>query len=453
MKIVITHSYFIEEDLAEQQIMKPYPPLGLLYVSGYLKQAGFDVEVFDSTFSNKEAWQAFMLEKQADVVFFYANLITKRNTLELTSFLKQHTQATLIGGGPDVTYNAKNYLSNGFDFLVVGEGEETSKELLTAFKDKLPWDALLGLAYLKDGALVQNPPRTKIKDLSELSLPDIASIDFNRYLDTWEKHHGVRMASVSTQRGCPYTCKWCSTAVYGQSYRRRPAELVAEEIEQLTKTYNIEGIWFVDDVFTVSHKWIKSLHAEFLNRKIKIRFECITRAERLTNEILDLLKEMGCFRIWIGAESGSQKIIDAMDRRVDIHKVREMINLTKEKGMEAGTFIMVGYPGEGLPEVKETVQHLKNATPSQLTATIAYPIKGTSLYTEIEEEISTPINWTRQTDRDLDFNRKHPRSFYQYALRYILNKYRFYSHTGFKKWEFALKAQILYLSMLRSKWF
>ena len=138
----------------------------------------------------------------------------------------------------------------------------------------------------------------------------IHNINIQKYLDTWKTNHGKSSMTISTQRGCPYTCKWCSTAVYGQSYRRRPAHLVVEEMKMLKEKYNPDAIWFVDDVFTVSHKWLTEFHSEITKKNAIIPFECITRAERLNDEILQLLKEIGCFRIWIGAESGSQKIID-----------------------------------------------------------------------------------------------------------------------------------------------
>jgi anaerobic magnesium-protoporphyrin IX monomethyl ester cyclase len=198
-------------------------------------------------------------------------------------------------------------------------------------------------------------------------------------------------------------------------------EQVVDEIEYLQSHYGVNGLWFVDDVFTVSHKWIEALHAEFKTRNIKIDFEIITRAERLNERVLSLLKDMGCFRIWIGAESGSQKIIDAMDRRVKVGDVEKMINATKASGMEAGTFIMLGYPGEGLKEIKETVNYLKKAMPNQLTTTIAYPIKGTSLYEDVSDTLIIPDVWEKHTDRDLDFNRRHPKAFYRIGLRYLLS--------------------------------
>ena len=153
-----------------------------------------------------------------------------------------------------------------------------------------------------------------------------------------------------------------------------------------------------------------------------IPFECITRAERLNDHILQLLKEAGCFRIWIGAESGSQKIIDAMDRRVDVNVVKEAIQKTNALGMETGTFIMVGYPGEDEQDIKETIIYLKAANPSHFTITIAYPIKGTSLYNDIEDKITVQPDWETSTDREIDFTRTYPKKFYDFAVRRIVNE-------------------------------
>jgi len=193
----------------------------------------------------------------------------------------------------------------------------------------------------------------------------------------------------------------------------------------LKDTYNPDTIWFVDDVFTVSHKWLEAFHDEVIKQDAIIPFECITRAERLNDDILKLLKEAGCYRIWIGAESGSQKIIDAMDRRVDVDVVKEAIQKTNALDMESGTFIMVGYPGENEKDINDTIIYLKAANPTHFTITVAYPIKGTSLYNDIEDKITIKPNWETSTDRDIDFTRTYPRKFYDYAVRRIVNEVNF----------------------------
>ncbi len=429
MSLILTHAYYIYDDPKELHIMKPYAPLGLLYISSYLNDKNVENHVFDSTFYSQEEQLAFIQKKQPRAVAIYTNLMTKINVVKLVKILNSDPEygfPKIILGGPDITYNCENYLKTGTDFLIIGEGEQTTLELYQAIIDNDDYRTITGIAFLENNKLKKTPPRIKIKDLSELPLPNRAAIPIEKYLDTWKTYHGKSSMTISTQRGCPYTCKWCSTAVYGQSYRRRPADMVAAELRMLKDTYNPDSIWFVDDVFSVSHKWIRSFHKEVIKQDAIIPFECITRAERLDDEILQLLKESGCFRIWIGAESGSQKIIDAMDRRVDVNVVKEAIQKTNAIGMETGTFIMVGYPGEDETDINETINYLKAANPTHFTITVAYPIKGTSLYNEIEDKITVQPNWEVSTDRDIDFKRTYKRKYYDFTVRRIVNEVNYF---------------------------
>lgn len=439
MSILLTHSYFLYEDDKEAKIMKPYPPLGLLYISAYLKEQNLENKVFDSTFSSPEEQLLFIERNKPKIVAIYTNLMTKINVVKLVKTLKNESKygfPTLILGGPDITYNCENYLGTGADFLIIGEGEETMFELSSALLSKSDFKNIQGIAYLQNNQVVKTDERVKMKDLANLPIPNREAIAMQPYLNTWKTHHGKSSMTISTQRGCPYTCKWCSTAVYGLSYRRRPAQQVVNEIKLLQDNYQPDALWFVDDVFTVSHKWIAEFHAEMLKNKLNIPFEIITRAERLNEEILQKLKEIGCFRIWIGAESGSQKIIDAMDRRVDVETVKEMIQMTNALGMESGTFIMLGYPGETEDDIKKTITYLKEANPTHYTITVAYPIKGTSLYNEIEDKITVHPNWETSTDRDLDFERTYNRKYYKYAVRKMVNEVEFQK----LQYKFGMKA-------------
>jgi len=445
MNILFTHAYYLSDDLKEQKIMKPYPPLGLLYVSAYLISKGIPNDVFDSTFSSKEEQLAFILERKPKIISIYTNLMTKIEIVKLIKTLKTKLYGfpKIILGGPDVTYNVENYLKAGADFLVIGEGEETTHELYNSIINKGDFSGVNGIAYLENGAVVKTLARTKFKELDELPLPNRDAIPIEKYLETWKKNHGESSMTISTQRGCPYTCKWCSTAVYGQSYRRRPAHLVAREMKMLKEKYNPNAIWFVDDVFTISHKWLTTFHEEVVKQKAQIRFECITRAERLNDEILQLLKDAGCFRIWIGAESGSQKIIDLMDRRVDVNHVKKIIQKTNSLGIETGTFIMLGYPGETEEDILTTIEYLKDANPTHYTITIAYPIKGTSLYKEVEKDITVRPDWETSTDREIDFKRSYSRKYYDYAVKKVVNEVEF--HKEFVKEESRDLVKILKL--------
>ena len=450
MSILFTHAYYLSDDEKEQKIMKPYPPLGLLYVSAYLKTKNIDNVVFDSTFYSNQAQLDFIFDKKPKIVCIYTNLMTKIEVIKLIKTLKtdKYNFPKIILGGPDVTYNIENYLRAGADFLTIGEGEETTFELYNAILSNTNFNAINGIAFIENETVIQTAARTKFKELDELPLPNREAIPNEKYLETWKNNHGESSMTISTQRGCPYTCKWCSTAVYGQSYRRRPAHLVAQEMKMLKDKYKPDAIWFVDDVFTISHKWLIAFHDEVVKQKAQIRFECITRAERLTDEILQLLKEAGCFRIWIGAESGSQKVIDLMDRRVDVNHVKKMIQNTNTLGIETGTFIMLGYPGETISDIYTTIKYLKQSNPTLYTITIAYPIKGTSLYNEIESKITVLPNWETSTDRDIDFTRTYSRKFYKYAVSKVVNEVEFYRNWQRKNYKKALiqKGKSLLLS-------
>ncbi len=425
MKVLLTHGYFLQEDEREQQIMKPYPPLGILYISSYLEEREIEHEVFDTTFSSETEWWTYVEEKKPDVIAFYVNLMTKVKIIHLIRKIRSSEELTstkIVLGGPDITYNEENYLEAGADFLVIGEGEETFTELVQCLKSNDSLEDVNGLTYRQQGEIKRNKPRIRVKEVDFLPLPNRSRFPIEKYLATWKKAHGKSALNVSTQRGCPYTCKWCSTAVYGQSYRRRSPEKVVEELKTLMETYQPDTFWFVDDVFTVSHKWMRGFAEAMKAADLKVQYECITRAERMNEEIIQILKETGCFRVWIGAESGSQKIIDAMDRRVDIDVVRDQLIATQKAGIETGTFIMVGYPGETYDDILKTATYLESALPDQFTITKSYPIKGTSLYDEVESEITKQPDWFSSTDREIDFKREYPDHFYEAAIRYIHNR-------------------------------
>src|SRR6266487_2495869 len=434
MKIILTHGYFLSEDLKEQLIMRPYPPLGILYISSYLEQNNFPNDVYDSTFSTLEQLKEYLLKERPDLIGIYTNLMTKLNVLKIIQFIKnsrsfKHTK--IILGGPEVRNHKEKFLHYGADIIVFGEGEETMLEIVTAYSKQNNPDLhnLQGTSF-KDanGNVITSAERVLIRDINQLPFANRSKIDLQQYFDAWKKRHGISMVNVNTMRGCPYSCKWCSRAVYGGSYRRRNPQLVADEIQWLQDHYQFDKIWFVDDVFTINHRWLREFANEVQQRKLIISYEIITRADRLNEEAVQLLKQSGCFRVWIGAESGSQKIIDAMDRRVKVEQVRSMIQLVKFYGMEAGTFIMLGYPGEDEKDIKETLLHLKHSDPDHFTITVAYPIKGTPLYTEVENVFIKDLPWESTTDRDIDFKRAYSRRYYDHAMQWIQSEMQYYKN-------------------------
>jgi anaerobic magnesium-protoporphyrin IX monomethyl ester cyclase len=431
MKIFLTHAYYLNEDENELRIMKPYVPLGILYLSSFLKQHGFDVELYDSTFKSSDDQKKKLIESKPDVIAIYCNLMTKLNVLPLMKFIKsapELAESKIILGGPEPPFYSEEFLNAGADIIVEGEGEVTMKELcdeLASGEDNL--NKVSGIIFKNSqGKIIKNSPREMVKEIDELPLPDRESVELELYLKAWKNAHGYSSVSINTMRGCPYTCRWCSHSVYGMSYRRRSPEKTVEEIRYLIEKYNPDVFWFVDDVFTISHKWLRNVNKLLKEQNITIKFECISRSDRLDEDAIKTLKKMGCFRLWIGAESGSQKVLDLMDRRVDAVKTREIIKLTRKYGIEAGTFIMLGYPGEDKNDIQETVKHLKESMPDIFLTTVAYPIKGTPFFQEVEERIITNLPWENRTDRDLTISGRYSKKFYKHANRYLVNEVNYH---------------------------
>lgn len=417
MDLLLTHGYFLHEDPKELRIMKPYAPLGILYLTSHLRAKGFDVEVFDSTFSSREELFRVLNVTAPSVLGVYANLMTRRNVIEILQAAKQVGWKTIVGGPEPAAY-VNEYLQAGADIVVIGEAEKTLEELLPALKEghRASFAKVDGIAFLGEkGAVERTWPRALIADLDHQPWPSRESIEIQKYIDTWRTHHGIGSVSVITARGCPYRCRWCSHAVYGNTHRRRKPAAVVDEIEWILGRYSPDMIWMADDVFTIHHGWLYQYAAEMKRRGLKPPFECISRADRLNSQVADALQELGCFRIWIGSESGSQNILDSMQRGVTVEQVQTAVGLCKSRGIQTGMFLMWGYEGERLEDIEMTVDHVKRADPDIFFTTVAYPIRGTPYFDQVTDRILTPSSWRESSDRDFKIRGRHSRRFYQYA--------------------------------------
>ena len=423
MDILLTHGYFLSEDAQERKIMKPYPPLGLLYISSHLKARGFHVGIFDATFRGFPEFVEYLRRERPPVVGLYCNLMTKRSVLRMIAECRR-TGATVVLGGPEPPHHAERYLEHGADLVIVGEGELTLEELLPrllARPGARDLAGVHGLVYRDEaGRLVRTPPRALIPKLDEQPLPDREAIAIERYLDAWRSRHGMGSVSLLTARGCPYTCRWCSRSVFGETHRRRSAAKVADEVEWLRERYRPDRLWFVDDVFTIHPGFVHAFAAEMQRRGLRVPFECISRADRIDEGVADALARLGCFRLWIGSESGSQRILDKMDRRVTVEQVQRATGLLQRRGIEVGMFIMLGYLGEELPDLEATVEHLKRSAPDVFLTTVAYPIKGTPYYDEVEDQLVDDGAWESRSDRDLRPRARRSVAYYRFARRWIV---------------------------------
>jgi anaerobic magnesium-protoporphyrin IX monomethyl ester cyclase len=414
-ELLLTHGYFLYEDPKELQIMKPYAPLGILYLCSHLRKQGFDVDVFDTTFSNREALFHHLRTETPSVIGIYANLMTRGNVVEILKVAREAGWKTIVGG-PEPGAYALEYLQAGANYVVFGEGELTMQDLLEAFRAGATPSSIHGLAYLDAaGNMHETPQRAQIADLDNQPWPARHAIDVNRYVKTWRDAHGQGSVNFITARGCPYKCRWCSHQVFGQTHRRRDPLLVVDEVEWLLQTYSPDMVWVSDDVFTINHKWIRDYAAEMRRRGLRIPFECISRADRLNAEMLDLLAELGCFRVWIGSESGSQRILDAMDRGVKVEQVQQAVALTRERGIESGMFLMWGYEGEEVDDIEATIKHVSISKPDIFFTTVSYPIKGTPYYQKVSDRLVQLKPWGTSSDREIKIIGRHSKTFYSYA--------------------------------------
>jgi radical SAM superfamily enzyme YgiQ (UPF0313 family) len=415
MKLLLTHAYFLFEDEKERQIMKPYAPLGLLYLSSHLRRQGFAVELYDSTFGSKQELFQLLADESPGVIGVYANLMTRPNALEIIQTARQ-SGWLVIAGGPEPANYPEHYLDAGANVVVAGEGELALEKLLRSNCQPPAWPSIEGLIYRQDdGTIARTQATVLIKDLDAQPWPDRERIDMSRYLETWRAFHGKGSVSLITARGCPYKCNWCSHSVYGMTHRRRSPRAVVDEIEWILDRYNPEMLWLADDVFTIHHGWLFEFAAEMRRRSLSIPFECITRADRINQQVAETLAELRCFRVWIGSESGSQRILNAMQRGVTVQQVRAAVATCKSLGIQTGMFLMWGYEGEEISDIEDTVAHAKACKPDVCFTTVSYPIKGTPYYERIQSRLVMLGDWGKSTDRDLKIRGRHSRRFYQYA--------------------------------------
>lgn len=435
MKIILTHTYFINEDPLEQKVMKPYPPLGILYLSAWLKKHTKDVQVFDTTFSTREKMIAFLDKEKPDVLGIHCNMMTKFVVLELIGYCLKNKIISILGG-PDAATQIDEFLTYGADIIISGEGEETLLAVINHLEkeDKHSLKKISNVSFKEqDGKIISTLRVPSKKQLDGFPFPDRNAINLNLYLDTWEKHHGQRSLSIVTARGCAFTCKWCSHSVYGFTHRRRKPEKVIEELKTLIPKYKPTHLWYVDDVFTVNKHWLKHYARLLKEENIYLPFECIARGDRIDAEIIKILKEMGCYRVWFGAESGSQKILDAMSRGITTIQIENAVGLCRNAGIESGLFVMFGYPGETVADINETIQFISTIQPDNYLTTIAYPLRGTQLFEEKADSVIYSQDWKHTIQRNLDIKGRFVNGLYHNAVQKLASDYQRVKLTRQKK--------------------
>ena len=327
-------------------------------------------------------------------------------------------EAQTLPNGPRLYFEA------GVDIVGTNEGEHTLEELIPRLQEQglQNLEQVPGIIFNKDGFPYRTPPRPAITDLDSLPWPDRDVLRMEDYFRAWKSKHGETAVSLITARGCPFHCSWCSAEVFGHSHRQRSPEDVVDEMMMLKERYAPDIMWICDDVLTINREWSFSFFDEVQRRGAQYPFECLSRADLVDREILAGLKASGCFRIWYGAESGSQKVLDSMQKGTRVEQVREVSRITQEMGMQSGFFILLGYPEETTADIRLTIDFLKHTRPDVIGTSVAFPIKGTEFYERVQDRVIVDENWTSRNQNKLLFKGKYPRLYYWFAIRWLVKE-------------------------------
>ena len=361
----------------ERKEQEQYPSLGLLSLAAYARQHGADVRVVDLTFARglgpfDGAFRSFAPQ----VVGVHTKTLTLPRALAIARRAGAGGAFTLAGG-PDSSSRPETYLAGGFDAVATGEGETTLVDILRARAEGESLFGLPGVAFLHQGAVVRGPPRPFLPDLDVLPLPAWDLIDLEEYLSRWKRLTGTRRMAVVTSRGCPFDCSWCSKPTFGRSFRQRSVRSVLQELSELRKLYGVDYVRICDDVFGIQRHWTEGFMDALIARRWGLQFECLSRADLLRPEILPRWKEAGLRRVFLGVESGSQAMLDLMNRGTTLSQVERAAGALRTHGIGQYWFLMLGYPGETLGDLDATVRLFRRFAPEEYSVSVAVPLPGT----------------------------------------------------------------------------
>lgn len=439
--IALVHPLFIEKDPVEKKIMTPYFPLGLMYIASVLRGNGYEVELFDCTFRRDFSdFENYIKLKKPKIVGITSLITIRRNALILAEIAHRYG-AKVILGGPDPTALPERYLlyktSDGefpVDIVVFDEGEITMLELANFLLNNEGYNDLREIPGLRirdeNGKIISTPPRPLIQNLDSLPFPARDLVDMDDYRRAWKKAHGYWSLTIINSRGCPYHCAWCQKAVFGRKYRIRTPENSAEEMKLLKNVFSPDFIRVVDDITGVQKNWVLKWSQEVIKRNAIIPFECLTRVNLASEDMLKALKDMGCEKIYFGAESGSQKVLDAMEKGITVEQIYKASELCKKLGIKTYFFMMVGYPGEEIEDLKLSVKLLRETLPDEFSTTIAYPLPGTKFYEQVRDRLMFEsqewmLDWDYTAENKLLFKReKYNTTFYRWVVRWFNREWK-----------------------------
>jgi anaerobic magnesium-protoporphyrin IX monomethyl ester cyclase len=433
--ILFSHSYFLRFDPKQWALGQPYAPLGTLYAAALMRENGYNVSLFDTMFvaDPNEAEEVIDATRPGFFVIYddgfnYLTKMCLTNMREAAFTMCKLAKArgcVVIVSSSDSTDRYEEYLSEGADFVILGEAEHTLLELVNHIKaGENDHSAIPGLAFMHHDKVHRTPARPVLKDLDSLPLPAWDLVDMEQYRQSWLKNAGYFSINMSTTRGCPFKCNWCAKPIYGNRYNSRSPENVIHELKLLKEKYPIDHIWFCDDIFGLKPGWVLEFAQLVQQENLRTRFKIQSRADLLVNEELVMaLAASGCENVWIGAESGSQKILDAMDKGITVEQIHTATRTMKQQGIKPSFFIQFGYPGEDKADIALTIKMINKLLPYEIGISVSYPLPGTVFYDRVKTELKKKTNWTDSDEMALMFTNTFPATYYKQLHRYVHQNY------------------------------
>lgn len=435
-KILFSHSYFLRFDPKQWETGLPYAPLGTLYAASLMREHGYHVMLHDVMFSKEPDEIVPVIEKfKPDYLVLYDdgfNYLTKmcltnmREAAFKMSKLAKAKGCTVIVSSSDSTDHYEKYIEEGADYILIGEAEMTLLELINELQnERQNISVIQGLAFRQNNCIIKTAGRNVMKDLDSLPLPAWDLVDIEPYRQSWLKHAGFFSMNAGTTRGCPFKCNWCAKPIYGNRYNSRSPENVVQELKMLKEKFHFDHIWFCDDIFGLKPGWVHTFADLIEREKLKFKFKIQARADLLLQEnyIRDLARA-GCDNIWMGAESGSQKILDAMDKGTTVEQIYESTKLIRRYGMKPSFFIQLGYPGETKEDIQKTIKMIHELLPAEIGISVSYPLPGTVFFEKVKTDLKEKTNWTDSDELALMFRNTYQPAFYKQLYRYVHRSYR-----------------------------
>jgi radical SAM superfamily enzyme YgiQ (UPF0313 family) len=435
VSVLLTHSYFLRFDKKQWQIGQPYAPLATLYATSILRNQDYEVTFFDTMFAYGPNDITEQLAAKPNFFVIYDdgfNYLTKMcliNMREAAFEMCKMAKAqgcTVIVSSSDSTDRYKEYLNEGADYVLISEADDTLPELISTLTsgDTFEIGEIPGISYLQNGVAVKTAPRKVIKDLDRLPFASWDLIDMNPYRNTWLKSKGYFSMNMSTTRGCPFKCNWCAKPIYGNRYNTRSPEHVVEELLLMHQLFRFDHIWFCDDIFGLKPGWVPQFARLVQQKGLNFKFKIQSRADLLLDDAeVTALALAGCENAWIGAESGSQRILDAMDKGTTVAQIYTATALLKKHIIHPSFFIQFGYPTETKEEIGQTVQMINNLLPYEIGISVSYPLPGTVFFNRVKEELKEKTNWTDSNEMALMFQNTYPPAFYKQLHKYVHRNY------------------------------